>query len=155
MTPVPESLKASLEEQRQQLEEEIVRLRTSIAQQQAQLTDAEIRLNGLNSFLGVSRQTPEAAVEESGGNNRSICDLAAQILAGRNGEPMYYKDLAAAVQQRGGNLRGIRPEANLVAKLTSDSLKRFVRPTRKGYYALKSDYPAAFSVGSRKNQREE
>lgn len=155
MTLVPESLKASLEEQRQQLEEEIARLRTGIAQQQVQLTDAETRLNGLNSFLGVAKQTPEVVAEEPGGNNRSICDMAAHILAGRNGEPMYYKDLAAAVQQRGGNLQGIRPEANLVAKLTSDSLKRFVRPTRKGYYALKSDYPGAVSVGSRKNQREE
>ena len=60
---------------------------------------------------------------------------------------MYYKDLAQEVVRRGGILKGARPWANLTARMVQD--ERFVRPTAKGFYALRRDYPTARNVGAR------
>ncbi len=62
---------------------------------------------------------------------------------------MYYKDLAEEVMRRGGVLNGKTPGATLNARMVRD--ERFVRPTSKGYYALREDYPAARNVGARRH----
>jgi hypothetical protein len=62
---------------------------------------------------------------------------------------MYYKELADEVIKRGGVLGGKAPEATLTARLVRD--ERFVRPTSKGFYALRADYPNAPNVGARKH----
>ena len=58
---------------------------------------------------------------------------------------MYYKDLAAEVQNRGGDISGENAAQILVARLVKD--ERFVRPVRKGFYALRKDYPRAKKCG--------
>ena len=77
----------------------------------------------------------------------TICDIAVEILGERNGEPMYYKELAEEVVKRDGILKGQTPWATLAARMVQD--ERFVRPTAKGFYALRRDYPTARNVGAR------
>ena len=60
---------------------------------------------------------------------------------------MYYKELAQEVLSRGGTLNGATPAATLTARMVRD--ERFVRPTAKGFYALRRDYPTARNVGAR------
>ena len=78
---------------------------------------------------------------------RNVCDIAVDILSERDGEPMYYKELAQEVVSRDGILNGATPWATLTARLVRDP--RFVRPTAKGFYALRRDYPTARNVGAR------
>ena len=78
----------------------------------------------------------------------SVCDIAVEVLRKHGRAPMYYKDLAEEVIRRGGALNGRAPAATLTARLVRD--ERFVRPTSKGYYALREDYPGARNVGARK-----
>ena len=112
------------------------------------------QLRHVRGLLGISEsggESSDGALEGRGaytGSRRyDVCDIAAKILAERNKEPMYYKDLAAEVLNRGGNMGGATPEATLVSRITKDN--RFVRPQRKGFYALQEDYPGAISVGAR------
>ena len=61
---------------------------------------------------------------------------------------MHYRELAKEIQARGGNIPGVDKDHTLIARLVKDD--RFVRPTRRGFYALQRDYPNAKSVGARK-----
>ena len=79
--------------------------------------------------------------------SRNVCDIAVEILSERDSDPMYYKELAKEVIARGGVLNGATPWANLTARMVQDT--RFVRPTAKGFYALRRDYPTARNVGAR------
>lgn len=76
-----------------------------------------------------------------------ISDLAEKILKEISPQTMHYRELLNEVQSRGGNLGGRTPSATLVAILVRDG--RFLRPERKGFYALKEDYPKAQNVGAR------
>ena len=76
-------------------------------------------------------------------------EIAHQILKERKGADIHYTELAEEVVKRGGELRD--GSANLLnTLLTSDRRKRFVRPYRRGRYALKEDHPdLERSVGER------
>ncbi len=79
-------------------------------------------------------------------------DIAVEVLSERNREPMHYQALADEVVQRGGNLPIGSPGATLNGIMNRD--ERFVRPFRRGYYALVSDYPNVKNgVGTRRKKR--
>lgn len=57
---------------------------------------------------------------------------------------MHYPKLAGEVVTSGGDIAGVISVNTLVARLACDSL--FVRPTRRGYFELRADYPDEESV---------
>ncbi len=77
-------------------------------------------------------------------------EIAYEVLKEHSPADMHYRDLAEEVLKRGGHLPGSDPGALLNSLLTSDKSKRFVRPYRRGCYALREDYPdLERSVGER------
>ena len=152
--PPPESSESNLHllliAERDQLDTEREKLANQVNQAEARMRAIDERLTHVVALLEKSAEVPIARTRTIPAR-RDIADLAAEVLGERNKESMYYKDLAREVQGRGGNLSGDNAPAVLVARLVSDG--RFVRPIRKGFYALREDYPTAPNVGSRKKRR--
>lgn len=140
-----------LQSERSRLDKEGRTLRESIAEAEKRLREVQTRLNHVEGLLGPSEPTEVATVGSAISAERSLTDMAEQILGEREREPMHYKDLAQEIQSRGGSLTGGNAANILVARLVSDD--RFVRPLRKGFYALRRDYPNAKNVGARKRHR--
>lgn len=78
-------------------------------------------------------------------------DVAIKILREQNGEEMHYKVLAQAVVDRGGHLPEKSPAAALNAIMNRD--RRFVRPNRRGYYALREHHPRVKENAGRRHPR--
>ena len=145
-----------LSTERQQLEMEEADLLRSVEEAHTRLLDVQWRLEHVRALLGdkesqVADIIPQAQHNHANSTPSHICDIAESILEERNGDPMYYKELAQEVIKRGGALYGATPWANLTARMVQDP--RFVRPTAKGFYALRSDYPTARNVGARRQRR--
>ena len=146
-------LNTMLEAERTRLETEQADLQEQVRKGADQLTQIKGRLEHVLALLGKEgaavKRGEDSQLSSSQGNNKplNVCNLAVEILGERNGEPMYYKDLAQEVVSRGGILKGATPWANLTARMVQD--ERFVRPTAKGFYALRRDYPTARNVGAR------
>ena len=147
-------LERMLRAERTNLREELERVRVLIADSEQRLTAIIARLRHVDGLLGDDDDSgdpkdgttsPEVARVSSSGE--SITDLAEQILVNQPGKPMYYKELAKEVQRLGGTIAGVNPAATLVARLVND--ERFVRPTSKGFYGLRKDFPNARNVGAR------
>ena len=139
-----------LREEKTRLEDEQRKLTKQIAKAQGRSSEITDRLFHINGLLGLSHEVEAVVTEESLTSVGNVADIAEEILAERGGEHMYYKELASAVQARGGKLPSENGAGILVARIVSDG--RFVRPYRKGYYALRKDYPDAKNVGARKKR---
>ena len=137
--------------ERETLEKEQLLLKAQASEIETRLQEVEHRLdlvnglmeplsNGIKTHASRNKPTPKP---------RAV-DVAFEVLSERGSEPMYYKDLAQEVRSRGGDLSGKNAAQILVARLVND--ERFVRPIRKGFYALRKDYPKARSVGQRKTR---
>ena len=137
--------------EKDQLDKERHTLQAQITAAEKRLKEIHVRLRHVDGLLGVSESSEAVSTRASKPVGRTMTDLAAEILDDRQGDPMHYKDLALEVQSRGGDLSGVNVANILVARLVGDD--RFVRPVRKGYYALKRDYPDAKNVGARKRRR--
>ena len=143
-------LGAMLATERRRLEQERDELAAQIREATTRVSVIEARLQHVDALLDEGGDHPPIPPEMQS-QKRDIADMAAEVLAERNGEPLYYKELAAEVIARGGEIGGASPSATLTARLVRDD--RFVRPVRKGFYALRKDYPNAPNVGARKRQR--
>ena len=144
------ALDTLLIEERDALEKELERIRQKLAEAEADLQRVILRLRHVRALLGeedAPNYEAEALPPLSQPLSTTVCDIAAWVLAERNKEPMHYKPLAEEVMSRGGVLGGTQPGATLVAKMIQDG--RFVRPTAKGFYALRTDYPTARNVGAK------
>ena len=144
-------LEQALLEEREALEKERRLLRAQASDIETRLREIEHRLDLVNGLA----QTPSTSAPSHPGRNGTApkpraVDVAFDVLAEQGGEPMYYKVLAAEVKTRGGDLSGENAAQILVARLVND--ERFVRPIRKGFYALRRDYPNAQNVGQRKKR---
>ena len=122
-------------------------LESTLFESRKRLGDIETRIRHIEGLLGPSQDQFDSNPIRSSAVNPDIADLAEQVLLEASPGEVHYRSLARAVRSRGGLLGGKRPESVLIARLVND--ERFVRPTRKGYYALRKDYPDATSVGSR------
>ena len=146
-------LNALLEAERQRLEAEQANLQEQLRQGADQLALVKGRLEHVQALLGEERvpggrgDGSQPSSHRGDNTPRNVCDIAVEILGERGGEPMYYKELAQEVIARGGILNGETPWANLTARMVQDA--RFIRPTAKGFYALRRDYPTARNVGAR------
>ena len=143
-----------LQHECQQLETEAVELNELIRQSVARWEVIQERLAHVRALLGeddpLGRRDNISVIHRAypRSDGRDVCELAEQILSERDRKPMYYKELASEVQRRGGILNGKTPAATLTARLVGD--ERFIRPTAKGFYALRKDYPNARNVGARR-----
>ena len=146
-------LNTLLEAERERLEAEQDSLQEKVRQAADQLAHVRSRLEHVLALLGKEKGTASSNESSRASSSRddntppTICDIAAEILGERNAEPMYYKELAEEIEKRGGILKGQTPWATLTARMVQD--ERFVRPTAKGFYALRRDYPTARNVGAR------
>ena len=159
------SLESSLRGERDRLQREIEQLREEIAAKEL-LTRTKIeRLGHVQALLShdsspVAKPAPKR-LESSAASTPSpkLLEMAEEILRERAGEPMHYRDLADELIKRGAIIRGQDPAGALVSRMTqddnrrADGEKRFVRPTSKGFYALREDYPNARNVGARRRRR--
>jgi hypothetical protein len=142
--------KAALEARRQELEQLIAGL-------EADKEAVSFRLGHVNALIrepameaaAEDEQADTQRVEESG-DAADPLEIAYGILEKRGAEPVYYRELAEMVRQKGGDLEGSDPAMTLVSKLVTDD--RFVRPFRRGWYALRAYYPKTRSVGRRKKR---
>ena len=149
-------LDALLLEERSRLRIESQDLREQISAAKGKLTEIEERLVHVEGLLGSNHALEDDSEENPLPDSRdiplpgshNITDIAVEILSERNREPAHFRELAKEVQARGGIIPGVDPDHTLIARLVKDD--RFVRPTRRGFYALQRDYPDAKSVGARK-----
>ena len=148
-------LERILRNEREHLRVELEDVRALISTSEQRLTKIIERLRHVDGLLGDAGADSEPAshdppLQETASirfNGESITDLAEKVLLQQPGKPMYYKDLAKEVQRMGGQINGSEPGATLVARLVLDD--RFVRPTSKGFYGLRADFPTARNVGAR------
>ena len=148
------TLERMLKDERTNLRGELEEVRELIATSEQRLAAIIERLRHVDGLLGdVAVDTKPAngsvkadtvTVHPSGD---SITNLAEKVLLQQPGKPMYYKELTKEVQRLGGQINGADPAATLVARLVND--ERFVRPTAKGFYGLRADFPTARNVGAR------
>ena len=154
-------LETLLRTEREQLRKELEDVRGSIAEAEQRLAAIIKRLRHVDGLLEDESTSPELQsspapaivfrVHEARRLGGSVTDIAEAILAERQGEPMNYRELAEEVDRRGGDLGDHTGAATrLVARMVRD--QRFVRPTSKGFYALRSDHPNVRSVGARRRQ---
>ena len=144
-------LEQALQAEKEALEEERGRLKEEVARAEERLHEINLRLTYVYGLMSLNNgHTPDAS-EGKAALRTSVADIAFEILSERNGETMYYKELAVEVKARGGDLPDENAAQNLVARLVNDG--RFVRPVRKGFYGLRQDYPKAQNVGQRKRSR--
>ena len=146
-----EDLVALLLEERSRLRVESQELREQISAAKGKLKKVEDRIIHVEGLLGPNHALEDDTEESPLPDSRDIEDIAADILSERNRVPVHYRELAKTIQARGGSIPGIDKDHTLIARLVKDD--RFVRPTRRGFYALQRDYPDAKSVGARKRAR--
>jgi hypothetical protein len=150
-------LNAALENEKIVLETKRIGLEQEIARLKAEMDETSFRLGHVNALLKGSEvsnidEEKKSAESEPGTAKPSQdpVEIAYQILEEHGTEPVYYRDLVDIVKERGGNIEGTDPALTLVSKLVED--ERFVRPFRRGWYALRVNYPKAKNVGARKNK---
>lgn len=81
-----------------------------------------------------------------------ILNLAESVLKQRRPRDMHYSDIADAVSAKGGNLPQHTKSRHdtLIRMMNEDPKARFIRPHRRGFYALSEDYPDSENVGTRR-----
>ncbi len=106
----------------------------------------EAQVKNLNDLLALEGRTAEAtAPTDAVVTTGSFLDVAADILRGSS-SGIYYRDLIAALSDRGITVPGQDPAANLIAHITRD--QRFVR-TARGTYGLRNLHQAT-ATGTRR-----
>lgn len=142
------TLNSFLQDEQKQLVKRRKDLQNQISEAKQQLHQVDVRLSHVRGLLGHNNVSVDDLGENFLPHRQDVTDIVVTILAERAREPVHFKELAEEVLARGGNLPGKNPANNLVAQLVRDD--RFVRPTRRGYYSLSSDYPNVKSVGTRR-----
>lgn len=157
-------LERSLRSERDRLMQEIEQLRKEVEAKESQRRVKEERLGHVQALLGAeppscSEPPPTRRHTKSSSTPTvQLLNMVEQVLRERNGEPMHYRDLADELIKRGAVIRGKDPAGALVSRMTQDDKrrdkgdKRFIRPTSKGFYALREDYPDARNVGARRRR---
>lgn len=157
------NLEASLREERDRLQQEIEQLSQEIAEKEQLYRTKQVRLGHVQALLQDSPKAGKPAPRRTEPGAAStptprLLDMVEEVLRERNGEPMHYRDLADEIVRRGAVIRGKDPAAALVSRMTQDEKRRaegerrFIRPTSKGFYALREDYPDARNVGARRRR---
>ncbi len=156
---VQSGLQQHLQEERERLQQDIELLRQQVEAKEWRLTHVIALLDGSAPAPGTA---PAQKRRRSPGTSTAtwqLLEMAVEVLRERNGEPMHYRDLADELVRRGAIIHGKDPASGLVSRMTQDDARRdeeerrFVRPTSKGFYALREDYPNARNVGAKRRRR--
>ena len=127
----------------------------------AQIRELRRLVNGLRGLLGQEPLPPTetqpepatAATQSSQTDGRSddILALAEAVLEENQPEPMHWTELVDEIQRRGGKLPAREKSRydSLLRLLIGDTQARFVRPEKRGYYALKKYHQDAENVAPR------
>lgn len=159
-------LERSLRAEQARLVSEIEQLRQEIEEKRMACQAKENRLGHVEALL--SKPPPSAPTPKDRRRQRDdsstptvqLLDMAEQVLRERLGDPMHYRDLADELMRQGAVIGGKDPAGSLVSRMTQDDKgkaeadKRFVRPTSRGFYALREDYPKARNVGARRRGKQ-
>ena len=140
---------------RQQAEDQLAKLEAALreAEESIRHLDAErAQINAevlaLRSLLAIDDGEPLQDRVRSHPYAVGAKDVAIEILRESDGREMHYRLLADEVVQRGGNLPAKSPAAALNAIMNRD--ERFVRPSKRGFYALREHHPSIReNVGTR------
>lgn len=149
------TLRTALEDEKKSLESKYEDLEKRIAALRAESEAVSVRLGHIIALLkepGSEETETQASSLFQPEVAQEACDpveIAYCILEDKGPEPVYYRELADLVRQKGGNLEGSNPALTLISRLVLDD--RFVRPFRRGHYALRKYYPKAKNVGRRRN----
>ena len=131
------------------------------------------QLHALKTFIRASTPTDEPSVDTSQdavrrngytgpddagapnlNGNKDTADVAVEILREAGGKDMHYVELAKQVKARGGNLPEHQRSSTATLNRILNSDPRFIRPFRRGYYALKEHFPNVNrSIGKRLNKQ--
>ena len=147
-------LQAHLLQERDRLQGEIEQLQSEIADKEVACRAKQQRLSHILALLGTeppeAKAVPPRRAQAAGASTPTaqLLDMAEEALRRRQGEPMHYRDLADELIRRGAVIGGVDPAGGLVSRMTRD--ERFVRPTSKGFYALRADHPNARNVGAKR-----
>jgi hypothetical protein len=145
-----EKEKEILEAKRIELEREITRLKTEMEAISFRLGHITALLRGSEAELVEKEKIHTVQEQETSNKLEDPVEIAYQILEEHGTEPVHYRDLLDMVKERGGKIEGSDPAMTLISRLVAD--ERFVRPFRRGWYALRVHYPKAKSVGARKRK---
>ena len=133
-------------------------LQKELDEREVELRKVKDRIKALQTLLSDDDDAEpklEHTVAETPANRTTTAPLevAYRVLKEQSPADMHYKRITDEVLKRGGDLRGSNPSALLNTLLTSDKSKRFVRPFRRGCYALREDHPnLKRSVGERQSR---
>lgn len=141
--------KTALEAKRHELEREIARLKDEMEAVSFRLGHVTALLRGPE--MGGEGRKADSQDAETAEEFTDPVEIAYRYLEEHGTEPVHYRELADIVRERGGELVGADPAITLVSRLVADN--RFVRPFRRGWYALRMYYPKARSVGARKKRK--
>lgn len=159
------ALEESLLAERAKLRGEIAQLREAIQEKERDARAKEQRLAHVDALLAteqpsvVDQAHRRQRAKSASTPTEQLLNLAVTVLRERKGEPMHYRDLADELMRRGAVIRGQDPASALVSRMTQDDNRRaeadrrFIRPTSKGFYALREEYPDARNVGARRRNR--
>lgn len=143
--------RAALEARRSEIEQDIACLEAEREAVLFKLGHVIALLRGTEDKGDKEDKQIPAQVTGEADRSRDPVELAYTILEEHGTEPIHYRELADLVKQRGGDLEGSDPAMTLVSRLVADD--RFVRPFRRGWYALRVHYPNVRSVGLRKKKK--
>lgn len=147
----------AIEQEMNNIEIELQDMRRELEASQTILDQRDGQLKLLERFLesaGIEVQEGSQKKDKSKLHRTDwtkILNYAEQILRERNGEHMNFRSLYEELENRGVEITTKRPEIRLTQALAYDD--RFVRPKRRGHYALREDYPDTRNVGERKNRK--
>lgn len=129
-------------------EENLHQIQKELSAARKRLRAAQGRLEHVNGLLEDTGESVKEAPAGLSGDTHDVLGLAVDILDELGGKELHFGEIARQVMERGGVLNGVDPANTLNARMTRDP--RFVRPTRRGYYALRAHHPDAANVGARK-----
>lgn len=88
-------------------------------------------------------------------NANDVADIAYDLLREIGAKDVHYVELAEKVKARGGRLPDHKPSATSMLNSILNADPRFLRPFRRGYYALKDYFPnVKRSVGERRAKKQ-
>ncbi len=145
-----------LRHQRDKLEAEIASLQVEIEAKEMARRGKETQLGHITALLAAEPSAENKKPSQSRRGYRAsdstqtpqLMDMAVEVLRRNQGDPMHYREIADALLGQGAVIKGKDAANGLLSRMTRD--ERFVRPTSKGFYALREDYPNARNVGAKR-----
>ena len=139
------------EQQLAELEGRLAEAEDSIRRLDAKRSQINAEVLALRSLLAIDSGEPIDDHMSTSPYAIDPRDVAIEVLREKEGEEMHYKSLAQEVVHRGGRLPSKSPAAALNAIMNRDD--RFVRPNRRGFYALREHHPNIKENAGRRHAR--